>query len=87
LSLFTLVTRPMYETKYLNSVQTFVLLGVRGELIFADRSQRGFVKLDRSHLPHEEIVERIERVSPGPYLELFGNHCSGRDEWTCCGGP
>lgn len=52
----------------------FLLLGVRGGLPFADRSQRNWIKLDRlrhSEKP-EEIRRIIESVSPAPRLELFG---------------
>lgn len=31
--------------------------------------------------PSREIVNLIEQVRPGANLKLFGNHCSGRDDW------
>lgn len=76
------------ETKYWDSPQDFLLLGVRGEPVFAVRGHSGLVKPQRSRVfLHEQIANLIQQVSPGPYLELFGHHCSGRDDWTCCGCP
>jgi N6-adenosine-specific RNA methylase IME4 len=52
----------------------FLLLGVRGDCPFRDHSIRNWISVDRG--PHSEkpehVRELIERVSPGPYLELFG---------------
>ncbi len=52
----------------------FLLLGVRGNCPFRDNAARSWVELCRqrhSEKP-EEIRSLVERVSPGPYLELFG---------------
>lgn len=76
------------KTRYRQSEHVFLLLGVRAEPTFAGRGLRGYVKCDDDHrrLRRENIVELIERVSTGANLELFGNYCSGRDEWKCCEG-
>ncbi len=52
----------------------FLLLGVRGGLAFQDRSVANWVTADRgNHSVKPEAVRRlVERVSPPPYLELFG---------------
>jgi len=52
----------------------FLLLGVKGNLTFADRSLKSWVEADRkAHSQKPECVRKmIEKASPGPYLELFG---------------
>lgn len=56
----------------------FLLLGVRGQCPFLDRSQRSWVAADRlSHSTKPEVFRRmIETVSPPPRLELFGRRLS-----------
>jgi len=52
----------------------FLLLGVRGSLKFQDRGVISWLRANRprqSRKP-EKVRKLIERVSPGPYLELFG---------------
>lgn len=51
----------------------FLLLGVRGQLRFQDRSLRSWIEATRTnHSTKPDIVrELIERASPGPRLELF----------------
>jgi N6-adenosine-specific RNA methylase IME4 len=53
-----------------------LLLGVRGNLVFADRSLRSWGEFPRTgHSAKPQGVRRlIERASPGPRLELFGRH-------------
>lgn len=53
----------------------FLLLGTRGELPFRDRSLISWVRVNRSKQSRkpEKIRKLVERVSPGPYLELFGD--------------
>ena len=63
----------------------FMLLGVKGGLTFLDRGQMSWLNHDRighSHKP-EEVRWIIEKVSPGPYLELFGRRTI--DNWTVWG--
>lgn len=63
----------------------FMLLGVRGGLTFADRSQMSWATIDRGkHSAKPEAVrQRIELVSPGPYLEMFARRAS--DGWCAWG--
>jgi N6-adenosine-specific RNA methylase IME4 len=63
----------------------FLLLGVKGNLSFLKKDEMSWIELPRgkhSSKP-EEIVDKIEQVSPGPYLELFGR--KGRKNWTVWG--
>ena len=63
----------------------FLLLGVRGGLRFYDQAQMSWLHIEskgHSQKP-EAIAEIIEKVSPGPYLELFGRRT--RENWTVWG--
>lgn len=63
----------------------FLLLGVRGELTFRDQAQRSWVAAPRTSASEKPPIVRelVERVSPGPYLELFGR--STTPGWTTYG--
>ena len=52
----------------------FLLLGVRGALSFADKAQRSWMEheIGKHSRKPDRIREVIEKVSPGPRLELFG---------------
>lgn len=65
----------------------YLLLGVRGSLRFRDRSQQSWVGARRSLHSRKPGVFRhlIERVSPGPYLELFGREEIPGGDWTVFG--
>ena len=65
----------------------FLLLGVRGQLGFLDHSQRSWIEADRTthSTKPEEVRELIEKVSPGPYLELYGRHAPPNSKWTVYG--
>ena len=62
-----------------------LLLGVRGGLPFNDRSQRSWLEAERGRHSHKPAMFRnaVERVSPGPYLELFGRELV--EGWTVFG--
>lgn len=63
----------------------FMVLGVKGGLRFKDHSQMSWLQAERtkhSRKP-EEVYGIIERVSPGPYLELFGRRT--RENWKVFG--
>ena len=65
----------------------FLLLGVRGRAVFLDRTRRSWLECGRTvHSKKPEAVRLlIERVSPGPYLELYGRvHCPTAP-WTVYG--
>lgn len=59
---------------YWRLAHEFLLLGVRGRTPFRDRRQRSWLELVRSRHSRkpERVRDIVERVSPGPYLELFG---------------
>ena len=69
---------------YLRNASEVVLLGTRGTapVLFRGQPNWGFFPLqDHSHKP-EEMYDIIERLSPGPYLELFARrHRPGWDSW------
>jgi N6-adenosine-specific RNA methylase IME4 len=59
---------------YWRLAHEFLILGVRGRASFRDKSQRSWQLFPRSRhsAKPEPIRAIIEKVSPGPYLELFG---------------
>lgn len=62
----------------------FLLLGVRGSAPFLDRSCMSWVSAERGrHSSKPDAVRKmIERVSPGPRLELFARiHAQGWSAW------
>ena len=65
----------------------YLLLGVRGNLTFADRKCRSWLMHRRSRHSSKPwpVRELIERVSPGPYLELYGRVEFPRSQWTIFG--
>ena len=59
--------------QYFRHAHETLLLGVKGKLPVNFRGQRSFAMLPRqahSHKP-EEVHAMVQRMSPGPYLELF----------------
>lgn len=76
---------------YFRSMTEHVLFGVRGRLAVMDGNQPNWFRHDRgrhSRKP-ECFYELVERVSPGPYLELFGRRdplgFPPREGWTVWG--
>jgi N6-adenosine-specific RNA methylase IME4 len=65
----------------------FLLLGVRGNLTFRDRSLASWIQADRTIHSRKPGVVRalIERVSPPPYLELYGREELPDSAWTVYG--
>lgn len=65
----------------------FLLLGVRGKLTFHDRTQRSWLQFKRTvHSRKPDAVRLlIEKVSPGPYLELYGRAEIPNSPWTVYG--
>ncbi len=59
---------------YWRNAHEFLLLGVRGGLTAQARDVKSWIEAKRTtHSTKPEVVrECIERLSPGPYLELFG---------------
>jgi len=65
----------------------FLLLGVRGQLRFLDRAEPSWKRCRRTiHSRKPEAIRMIvERVSPGPYLELYGRREIPTSPWTVYG--
>lgn len=64
----------------------FLLLGVKGSRSFPDgaRNVKSWMEVERGrHSAKPEVFRQVvERVSPGPFLELFGRHtCPGWTVW------
>jgi N6-adenosine-specific RNA methylase IME4 len=63
----------------------YLLFGKRGDCPFLDHAEMSWFTAKRSkhsRKPHE-IIKKIGKVSPGPYLELFGRET--RPGWTVWG--
>jgi N6-adenosine-specific RNA methylase IME4 len=73
---------------YLRNATEHLLFATRGKAPVQFRSQPTWVNapvLDHSHKP-EEFIPLIERVSPGPYLELFARRRpNSRSDWSVWG--
>ena len=65
----------------------YLLLGVRGGLPFRDRTCRSWLSAPRTVHSRKPFAVRalIERVSPGPYLELYGREDHPNSGWTVYG--
>jgi N6-adenosine-specific RNA methylase IME4 len=65
----------------------YLLLGVRGNLPFRDRACRSWLMARRTVHSRKPFAfrELIERVSPGPYLELYGREEQPNSGWTIYG--
>lgn len=83
---FVWAKRDIGVGNYYRTAHEFLLLGVRGGLLFRDRAQRSWEEWPRPGRHSEkppEAIEMIEAVSPGPYLELFAR--DQRPGWTTWG--
>ena len=65
----------------------FLLLGVRGRSPFEDKTCQSWLMNRRTRHSKKPFAFRrlIEKVSPGPYLELYGREEQPRSEWTVYG--
>jgi N6-adenosine-specific RNA methylase IME4 len=70
---------------YWRESHEILLLGVRGSLAFLDNSVSSWLRANRSSQGSkpESIRKLLERISPGPYLELFGRKPT--PGWTVVG--
>jgi N6-adenosine-specific RNA methylase IME4 len=71
---------------YWRSNHEYMLLGIRGGLTFADDTATlSYIELDRTKHSAKplEVRRLVEKVSPGPRLELFGRECV--DGWVVWG--
>lgn len=84
-SCFVWCKKQMGIGNYWRVSHEFLLLGIRGSLSFQNRAQMSWAEIERgehSEKP-EEIRRKVELVSPGPYLEMFGRIT--RPGWTVFG--
>ncbi len=83
-STFTWIKPRFGLGNYLRNATEHVLLGTRGKAPALFRAQPNWLfapRQEHSHKPEEQFAV-IERVSPGPYLELFARrHQPGWDAW------
>jgi N6-adenosine-specific RNA methylase IME4 len=65
----------------------FLLLGVRGSLTFRDRTLPSWIQAERTVHSRKPGIVRVlvERVSPPPYLELYGREELPGSAWTVHG--
>ena len=65
----------------------FLLLGVRGNLTFQDRTLQSWVQAGRTVHSRKpgKIRSLIERASPPQYLELYGREELPNSAWTVYG--
>ena len=65
----------------------YLLLGVRGNLPFQNRTVRSWQTARRTVHSRKPFLFRglIEQVSPGPYLELYGREEHPHTDWTVYG--
>ncbi len=84
-SCFVWVKTQMGIGNYWRVSHEFMLLGVRGNLVFADKAQMSWLEAARGRhsAKPEKVRAIIERVSPGPYLELFAREPA--EGWTVWG--
>ncbi|CAN5441982.1 MT-A70 family methyltransferase [soil metagenome] len=84
-SAFIWVKPQMGTGNYWRVSHEFMLLGVRGDMTFRDRSMKSWLEVPRtSHSAKPDAVRKlVERASPGPYLELFAR--SPVKGWTVFG--
>lgn len=81
------VKRQLGMGNYWRVSHEYLLLGVRGRLPFRDHSCRSWFSARRTVHSRKPFAVRalIERVSPGPYLELYGREERPNSDWTIYG--
>jgi N6-adenosine-specific RNA methylase IME4 len=84
-SVFVWVKPKMGIGNYWRVSHEFLILGVRGDCEFLDRAQMSWLHKDRTrHSRKPDAIRQIvEKVSPGPRLELFGREPA--NGWTVWG--
>lgn len=84
-SCFVWVKPQMGIGNYWRVSHEFMLFGIKGNQPFLNRAQKSWSEINRtkhSKKP-EDVAQKIELVSPAPYLELFGRET--RIGWTVWG--
>ena len=84
-SVFIWIKPSMGIGNYWRVSHEFMLFGIRGSLPFLDHAEMSWLQEKRSQHSKkpETIISKIEKVSPSPYLELFGRRT--RPGWTVWG--
>jgi N6-adenosine-specific RNA methylase IME4 len=84
-SCFIWVKPQMGMGNYWRVSHEFCLLGVQGSAPFGSKSEMSWAEWPRGKHSAKpgRMYELIEKVSPGPYLELFARQ--GREGWDCWG--
>jgi N6-adenosine-specific RNA methylase IME4 len=74
---------------YWRESHEFLLLGVRGKLLFADGNQPSWIECEwpEDGSKPESIRQLVEMVSPGPYLDIFGDSKQPNAAWVTCQIP
>lgn len=65
----------------------FLLFGVRGDCPFRNRGLQSWEAMDRTKHSQKpwQVRQKVERASPGPYLELYGREALPNSDWTVYG--
>lgn len=73
-SLLVAVSSQSKSRPFWSDAHEFVVLGTRGETDFGDANPPSWLRAEReeSGRASERVRRLVQRVSPGPYLELFG---------------
>lgn len=84
-SIFVWIKPSMGIGNYWRVSHEFMLFGLKGNLPFQDHSEMSWYSEKRSRHSSKPltIINKIEKVSPGPYLELFGRET--RSGWAVWG--
>ena len=72
---------------YFRMAHEYCLLGRRGNPAFLDHSQRSWLEAERTthSTKPEQFRSIIEKVSSGPYLEMYGRVLPEKSAWTVYG--
>ena len=86
-SMFVWVKPTLGIGNYWRIAHELLLLGVKGNLPFEDKGQRSWLEHGRTgHSRKPDAVrELVEKVSPGPYLEMYGRRRPTSPAWTVYG--
>jgi len=86
-SMFVWVKPTLGLGNYWRCAHELLLLGVKGNRPFLDKGQRSWSEAKRTgHSSKPKVVrEIIEKVSPGPYLEMYGRSRPINSAWTVYG--
>lgn len=86
-SCFVWVKPQMGIGNYWRVSHEFLLFGLRGATPFLSRDEMSWAALNRSeHSAKPDAVRhKVEKVSPGPYLEMYGRQYTPGSPWTVYG--